>query len=97
MRTWIDASYALHTDMRRQTGGPISMAHGTVLNKTIKQKLNTKSSTETEVVGVSDVLPFNIWMNIFLNAKGIDIKVNIFFQDNQSAMKMEKNGRMSCT
>ena len=97
LRTWIDALYAVHTDIRGQTGGSISMGHGTVLNKTIKQKLNTISSAETEVVGVSDVLPFNIWMNNFLNAHGIDTKENILFQENQSAMKMEKNRRMLCT
>ena len=60
-----------------------------------KQKLNTKSSTEGEVVGVSDYLPNVIWARMFLEAQGICTTEHIMYQDNQSAIKLEKNGRMS--
>ena len=75
------------------------MGRGTLINKSMKQKLNTKSSTETEVIGVSaiDIVPFVLWLANFVKIQGQDIKENILYQDNQSAMKMEKNGRMSCT
>ena len=56
-----------------------------------------KSSTESEVVGVNDYLPYNIWVTLFLKEQGITLYKNILYQDNQSAMKMEKNGRGSCT
>ena len=56
-----------------------------------------KITTETEVVSLSDVLLFNIWMNNFLQEQGYRLKVDILFQDNQSAMIMENNGRTSCT
>ena len=58
--TWIDASYGVHTDMKGHTGGVMSFGTGIVHGKASKQKLNTKSSTETEVVGTSDYLPYNI-------------------------------------
>ena len=32
-----------------------------------------------------------------MGAQGYDVKKNIFFQDNQSAIKMEKNGKKLCT
>ena len=32
-----------------------------------------------------------------MGAQGYDIKKNILFRDNQSAIKMEKNGKKSCT
>ena len=48
---WIDASYATHDDMRGHTGGLMSFGRGTVHHKCSKQKLNTKSSTESEIVG----------------------------------------------
>ena len=60
LQTWIDVSYAIHRDMRGHTGGIISMGKGTVIHGCSKQKINTKSSTESEVVGVSDFLPYTI-------------------------------------
>ena len=97
MFTWIDASYAVHPNMRSHTGGTISMGRGVVHAKSSKQKLNTKSSTEAEVVGTSDYLPHNIHFTMFLREQGYPINNNIMYQDNQSAMKMITNGRMSCT
>jgi len=40
--------------MRSQIGGTMSMGWWVLHAKSGKQKLNTKSSTESEVVGVSD-------------------------------------------
>ena len=70
---------------------------GIIHTKSSKQKLNTKSSTEAEVVGLSEYLPYNIWLLHFLEAQGYPIKNNIVYQDNQSAIRMERNGRNSCT
>jgi hypothetical protein len=53
MNTWIDASYAVHPDMKSHTGGAVSFGTGAALSKSSKQKLNTKSSTEAELVGAS--------------------------------------------
>jgi hypothetical protein len=96
LKTWVDASYAVHPDMKSHTGGAMSMGRGAFMCKSTKQKLNTKSSTEAEVVGASDYLPNTIWATMFLEAQGHDIQENIFAQDNQSAMRLEKNGRASC-
>jgi Reverse transcriptase (RNA-dependent DNA polymerase) len=93
--SWTDASYAVHPDMRSHTGGAISMGTGAIMCKSIKQKLNTKSSTEAEVVGASDFIPSTIWARMFLEAQGYSIDENIFFQDNKSAILLERNGRAS--
>jgi hypothetical protein len=95
LRTWVDASYAVHPDMRSHTGGAMSFGRGGILCKSTKQKLNTKSSTEAEFVGASDYFPNTIWVKNFLEAQGYKIVENIFEQDNESAIKLEKNGRMS--
>jgi hypothetical protein len=96
MQTWVDASYAVHHDMKGHTGGMISMGHGVIHSKSSKQKINTKSSTESEVVGASDYIPWTLWAKRFLEHQGYNLSRNIFYQDNQSAMKIEKNGRKSC-
>ena len=95
MRTWVDASYAVHPDMRSHTGGVISFGRGGVACKSGKQKLNTKSSTEAEFVGASDYLPNTIWVKMFMEAQGFQIHENILEQDNESAIRLEKNGRTS--
>jgi len=97
IHTWVDAAYAVHENMRSQTGGCLSFGRGVVHTKSSKQKLNTKSSTEAELVGLSDYIPYTIWMNNFLTAQGYKIKSSKVYQDNQSAIRMEINGRNSCT
>jgi hypothetical protein len=95
-RTWVDASYAIHPDMKSHTGGVTSFGTGGLLCKSSKQKLNTKSSTEAELVGASDYLPNTLWMKMFMEAQGYPISQCIFEQDNESAIRLEKNGRSSC-
>ena len=95
LHTWVDASYATHDDMKSHTGGVISFGLGGLMCKSAKQKLNTKSSTEAELVGASDYLPSTIWAMHFLHAQGYPIRDSHFAQDNQSAIKLERNGRSS--
>ena len=60
-----------------------------------KQKLDTKISTEGEIVLVSDYLPNMVWERIFLLDQGFLLGENILYQENQSAIKIKKNGRIS--
>ena len=96
LQTWVDASYATHPDMRSHTGGVISLGHGVINSKSSKQKINTKSSTEAELVGASDFVSHTMWTSWFLKDQGYVVESNIFYQDNQSAILLEKNGRSSC-
>ena len=96
LKTWVDASYGVHPDMKSHTGGVVSLGRGVIMSKSSKQKLNTKSSTEAELVGASDYLPSTIWAKMFLEEQGYKLRENAFYQDNQSAMKLETNGRASC-
>jgi hypothetical protein len=52
-----------------------------------------KSSTEAELVGVSEYIPYNIWLLMFLKEQGYEIKENILYQDNQNTIRMLKNGK----
>ena len=97
MKSWVDVSYGVHEDCKSHAGGCISFGWGVLLTKCQKQKLNVKSSTEGEIVRVSDFLPNMIWARMFLGAQGLELTENILYQDNQSAMKIERNGRRSST
>jgi hypothetical protein len=61
MRRWVNASYAVHPDMRSHTGGAMSLGRGVIYGASKRQKLNTKSSTEAELVGGDDVIPQVLW------------------------------------
>jgi hypothetical protein len=94
IKWWVDAAFAVHKDMRSHTGGVMSMGAGAVYSSSQKQKMNTKSSTEAELVGANDVLPQVLWTQYFLEAQGYGTD-NILYQDNQSTMKLEENGKAS--
>jgi hypothetical protein len=91
-RWWIDASYAVHLDMKSHTGGALSLGTGDVYGTSRKQKLNTTSSTEAEVVATDDVMPQILWTLYFLEAQGYKINDNVLYQDNKSSILLETNG-----
>ena len=97
LMTWVDVSYATHDNMRSHTGWMMSFGVGALHTKSTKQKLNTKSSTEAELVGVSEYLPYHIWLLNFFKHQGYNVKKKLLFQDNESTICMEVNGRNSCT
>ena len=57
----------------------------------------TRSSTESEEVGIYDVLPQILWTKKFLEDQGLTIKETVLYQDNMSSMLLERNGRQSST
>ena len=71
--TWVDASFAVHTNMQSHTGGAMYMGYEMIHCRSIKQKLNTKSTTESDLVGTSEYVSFNIWIVMFYEAQGYDI------------------------
>ena len=93
---WVDASFATHADMRSHTGGVMSMGKGAVCASSRRQRINTKSSTEAELVGVNDILPQILWTRYFLEAQGYPMyNPTKIYQDNMSAIQLEKNGKAS--
>ena len=91
----VDASFAVHPDFRSHTGGIMTMGTGAIQSTSMKQKLNTRSSTEAEIVGVDDVATKIFWTRLFIEAQGYEIDKNILFQDNKSSILLEENGRKS--
>ena len=79
----------------------MSLGTGALIAMSTKQKLNTNSSTEAELVGVSDSMPFNVWATYFFKAQGREVadyklgKRNILLQDNESCIKLANNGKAS--
>jgi hypothetical protein len=93
--TWyIDGSYASHMDINGQSGAVLVTGNCAVLFKSSKQKVNTRSSTETELIDVDDVLPTIQWTKNFMKEQGYNLHTEIK-EDNRSTMLLMKNGKLS--
>ncbi len=94
---YIDGSHQVHEDCRGQIGSLVTFSKGAVSSSSNKMKCNTKSSTETEIIPLGDKLSDVVWMRYFIECQGYDIDDCVIFQDNMSALSMEKNGRVSAS
>ena len=94
--TWyVDAVFAVHADMKSHTGGDLKMGKGFIISVTTGQKLNTRSSTEAELVAVDDCMSLILWARHFLVEQMYIVGRNIILQDNKSSMLLEVNGKPS--
>jgi hypothetical protein len=95
LKWYVDASFAVHPDFKSHTGAVMTYGSGSPITMSRKQKLNTRSSTESELVGVDDAANMILWTRLFLQAQGLMIKKNVLYQDNKSTILLEKNGKRS--
>ena len=103
----MDASFAIHKDIRSHTGAVLILGQDALMSVSIKQKINTKSSTEAELVGVDEAMNFVQWVQLFVEQQiksinddsvlkkiGSDIVIQ---QDDTSTIQLENNGKQSST
>ena len=95
VRWWVDASDRTHEDCKGHTGSMMSLGKGAAISGSRKIKINTKSSTESELVALDDVLPTILWTLYFVEAQGYTIEQNLVFQDNLSTIRLATNGPLS--
>jgi hypothetical protein len=94
LKWWVDASFTVHPNMRSHSGGGLSLGRGFPIVGSTKQKLNTQSSTETEIVGADDFMPDICWTRYFMKAQGYGVKDNVLFQDNKSSLIWRRMGKL---
>jgi hypothetical protein len=92
---YVNALFAVHPNMRGHTSGGMTMGRGFPISVSTMQKLNTKSSTESELVGVDDMMPIILWTCYFLPSQGYRVIENLLLQDNKSSILLERNGKAS--
>jgi hypothetical protein len=91
----VDAAFAVHPNMRGHSGGALILGLRFPISSSGKQKLNTCSSNESELVGADNLMSLIVWSRNFLKAQGYAVVDSILHQDNRSAILLEKNGKMS--
>jgi hypothetical protein len=90
---YIDASFGIHEDGTSRTGMAIMLGGVAVGNWSWRQKIVTKSSTEAEVVGLSDGLSNALWIREMLIDQGHDIGAMKVYQDNKGVLAIMQRGR----
>jgi hypothetical protein len=90
---YIDASFGVHSDGTSRTGMVIMLAGAAIACWSSKQKLVTKSSTEAEVVALSDGLTNALWMREMVLAQGYKLAPTRIYEDNEGVLKIMKSGR----
>ena len=63
---YIDASYAVYADKKSRTGCIITLGKGAIYGKSSTQKLNTTSSTEAELVAMTEAGNQVLWIRNFM-------------------------------
>ncbi len=94
-RWWVDVEYAVHDNCRGHTGAGMSLGQGIALSYSWKQKINTKSSTEVELVRVDDSLGYILWVRYFMQEQVFNMEALLLYQDNMSTMLLKTNSRAS--
>jgi len=84
VKWWVDASFSGHPNMRSHAGGIMTLVSCGLYAVSTKQKLNTRSSTESELIGLHDVMP--LLKRNFQQAQDYENNVRVVGQDNQSAI-----------
>jgi len=97
LKWYVDASFATHPDFKSHTRAMMTFGSGAVQSQSRKQKLNTQSLTDAELVAANDVSTLILWAQLFLEAQGYNIEKNILYQDNKATNLLETNGKRSST
>ena len=92
---WVDASFGVHPNLRSHTGAMLSFGKGSPYALSCKQKLNTHSYNEAELVGLNDAMSLILWTGRFMEAQGYMIRDYVILEDNQNMMLLAHNGQQS--
>jgi hypothetical protein len=71
------------------------MSKGAIIGSSTKQKVNSSSSTESELIRVDNKTAKIRWTKLFLEWQEFMVKLNIIYQHNTSTIKLEENGKES--
>ena len=73
------------------------MGRGAMSSYLHRLRINTRSSTETELVTVDRYMPDLLWTMYFLREQGHPVELSKIAQDNQAAQLLETKGKFSST
>jgi hypothetical protein len=94
---YCDASFGVHYDKKSHTGLFITLGEGPIHVGSSKQKIVVKSSTESELVALSDSASYILWTREFLCAQYGRVSETfhpaIIMEDNMSTISLMKSAK----
>jgi hypothetical protein len=93
IKCYIDTSHGIHHDMRGHVGCIIKIGKSSIITRSTKMKLNTKSTAETELIGMSEESIQALWIRNFLIDNNYKINKIIIYQDNLSTITLIEKGK----
>jgi hypothetical protein len=95
LSAYVDASHGTHMeDGTSRTGIVITMAGGAVCFKSMRQTLVTTSSTEAELVALSEGSKLVMWLRYLMSDLNLcDLGPTVVYQDNTSAISIIMNDK----
>ena len=73
----------------------MTLGRGVITTFSQKQKLNVRSYTEAELVGINHAIPSILWIKYVIEAQWYSVQHNVLHQDNKFAILLVTNGRWS--
>ena len=92
VKWWVNSFYNSHNGCRGHTSAMTSLGRGEVVSLYLNQKLNTKISTQGELVGSHERLHIVLWSKHFIEYQGYMIYHNKLYLDCKSTTFVESNG-----
>ena len=92
---WVDSSYGVHPDMCSHNGICMTLGKGVAYSGSSKQKINTQSSREAELLDIYNTMGQVLWTCHFLAVQGQYISMTTMHQDNKSMILLAENGKTS--
>ena len=92
LHVYCDASLAITPEAKSVGGVLVSLGRGPALCKCGRQKLVSRSSTEAELVSLSDGVSLALWTQQFLKEQGYEV-VGSLYEDSLSTVKLAQVGR----
>jgi len=95
LKWYVDRSHNMHWDCKGHGGAMFTMGEGAVSSYSRKVKLNTRSSTEMELVAADMYMPEMLWALYFMESQGYEVECIGLHQDNTSTQLLMTNGQFS--
>jgi len=98
LQAFVDASHAVHVDGFGHTGVILCLGGAPIWCRSSRQKIVAKSSTEAEILAVSDKLSDVMYFHLYLQQilpPNVPFLQLVLFQDNQSTMDLLETGSAS--
>jgi hypothetical protein len=90
---YADASHHLYPEGHGQQGMIITCGSAPVAHRSVKIKMITRSSSESELCALEDASTYSVWYRLLLNDMGVDSSKPIAtYQDNKSTIIMAATG-----